>query len=238
MMPQPPTDAALRALLDDCPVLKLILLDRDYGKPCPADRWAVKAAIDHLLKPAHEGMVLDLDVLEREDGAADDVLLIGVVELEKSLPKLIELLKSLSVPAGAILVHDGSTENLMPDLPAKETLVRQMTDDMIQMLLSECMACVPSDWQAGKLTIQCDGDWLGYQLKNALSPNAAIISGPLRDLCEEIAVLMWKNGNQWREAVLQYEGKDFTIKFSYGEPLHPIPRTPVAAQAKPWWKFW
>ncbi len=183
-------------------------------------------------------MVLDLDVLEREDGTVDDVLVIGVVDLDTALPKLGELLKSLNVPAGAILILDGSTENLVPDLLTREELVRQMTDCMIQMILSECMDSAPSDWQAGKLTIQCDGDWLGYQWKNAQSRNAATITGRLRALCEEIAVFMWKNKNQWREAVLQYEGKDFTVKFSYEEPLHPIPRTPAVAEAKPWWKLW
>jgi hypothetical protein len=50
-------DAALRVLLEDHPVLRLTLLDRDYGMPCPSDRWQVKAIIDELLKPAREGMV-------------------------------------------------------------------------------------------------------------------------------------------------------------------------------------
>ena len=233
-------DSALQALLYERPVLRLTLRDRDYGMPCPADRWQVKAAIDDLLKPTLEGMVLDLDVLELEDGTADDILVIGVVNLDAALPKLRELLKSLYVPAGAILVLDGTTENLVPDLPARDELVRQMTDHMMQMLLSACIQCAPSDWQSGTLTIQCDGNWLGYQLKNARSSNAAQISGHLRALCEEIAVFMWRNGNRWREAVMQYEGKSFNVKFSYDEPLHPIPRpaAPAPAPAKPWWKLW
>ncbi|MFB9241928.1 hypothetical protein IV454_29065 [Massilia antarctica] len=228
-------DAALRVLLEGSPVLRLTLRDRDYGMPCPTDRWQVKAAVDDLLKPALEGMVLDLDVV---DATGDDVLVIGVVDLNTALPKLRDLLKSLSVPAGATLVLDGGEENLVPDLPTRDELVRQTTDSMIQMVLAECIESAPSDWQAGTLTIQCDGNWLGYQLKNAKSRNSATISGRLRAMCEEIAVLMWKNGNKWREAVLQYEGKSFTVKFSYEEPLHPIPRSPTAAAVKPWWKLW
>jgi hypothetical protein len=231
-------DAALRDLLKGRPLLRLTLRDRDYGLPCPEDRWQVEAAINDLLKPSSEGMVLRLDVLDGEEGACDDVLVIGVVDLDSVLPKLRDLLKRLNVPSGASLVLDGCEENLVPNLPARDELVRQMTECMIQMALTECIECAPSDWQAGTLTIQCDGNWLGYQLKNARSSNPATISGRLRALCEELAVSMWKNGNEWREAVLQYDGENFTTKFSYEEPLHPIPRIPAAVAAKPWWKLW
>lgn len=233
-------DAALRALLDSQALLRLTLRDRDYGMPCPEDRWHVKAAIDELLKPAQEGMVLDLDVLDTPEGDADDVLIIGVVNIASALPKLRDMLKRLNIPAGAMLVLNGSEENLLSDLPAREEMVRQATDRMIETVLAECIACAPADWQAGTLTVQCDGNWLGYKLKNAQSRNPATISARLRSLCEELAVLMWKNGSQWREAVLQYEGKRFTIQFSYEEPRDPIPRTPVPAPAdpRPWWKFW
>jgi hypothetical protein len=237
-MTQAHPDAALYDSLNSRPKLRLTLRDRDYGKPCPADRWQVKAAIDGLLKPTLEGMVLDMDVLEVGDGSADDVLIIGVADVDAALPKLRELLKSVDVPAGATLVLDGSTENLVPDLVPRDDLVRQTTDYMIQLALSECIACAPADWQTGTLTIQCNGDWLGYQLKNSQSRNPATISGRLAALCEEIAVFMWKNGNQWREAVLNYEGKSFTINFSHEEPLHPIPRPATATVAKPWWKLW
>jgi len=237
-------DAPLRASLKDRPVLSLTLRDRDYGAPCPEDRWYVKGAIDDLLKPAQEGMVLDLDVLDTPEGDADDILVIGVVDLASALPKLRDLFKRLNIPAGAILVVDGSEENLIPDLPSRAELVRQATDSMIQMVLAESIACAPADWESGTLTIQCDGNWLGYKLKNAKSRNSASISGDLKSLCEELAVLMWKNGNEWREAVLAYEGKRFTIAFSYEEPREPIPRTPAPTPAPapaapwPWWKLW
>lgn len=235
-------DAALRDLLEGRPRLRLTLLDRDYGMPCPEDRWEVKAEIDRLLKPSLEGMVLRLDVLEDEDGNADDLLIIGVVDLESALPKLRALLNKLHVPAGAVLVVDGSDDNLVPDLPTRSELVRQMTEQFIRMAAAECIACAPPDWHTGTLTIQCDGQWVGYQLKNDQSSNPAAISGRLAALCEEIAVLMWKNGSRWREAVLHYEGKDFTIEFSDEEPRHPIPRAADAgaapAPAKPWWKLW
>ena len=245
-------DAPLRASLKDRPVLSLTLRDRDYGAPCPEDRWYVKGEIDDLLKPAQEGMVLDLDVLDTPEGDADDILIIGVVDLDAALPKLRDLFKRLNLAAGAILVVDGSDDNLIADLPARAELVRQATDSMIEMVLAECIACAPADWQAGTLTIQCDGNWLGYKLKNAASNNAASISGQLRSLCEELAVLMWKNGNEWREAVLAYEGERFTIAFSYEEPRDPIPRTPDSTPAatpaptpaaapaapRPWWKLW
>jgi len=213
-------DDDLQSLLQDCPVLKLTLRDRDYGMPCPEDRWQVKAAIDELLKPTLEGMVLDLDVV---DETADDVLIIGVVDLDAALPKLCDLLKKLHLPFGTTLVLDGSEENLVTDLPTRDELVRQMTEHMIQVVMAECVECAPSDWKGGVLTIQYDGNWLGYQLKNAQSSNSATISGRLRQMCEAITMFIWRNGNRWREAVLQYEGKNYTINFSYDEPLHPIP---------------
>lgn len=233
-------DAPLRALLEGRPLLRLTLRDRDYGMPCPEDRWYVKGAIDDLLKPAMEGMVLRLDVLDTSEGDCDDVLVIGVVDPATALPKLRDLLARLQVPAGAVLAWEGSNDNLLPGLPTRKELVRQATDRIIEMVLAECMACAPADWQSGTLTVQCDGNWLGYKLKNARSGNPATISARLRTLCEELAVLMWKNGNQWREAVLEYEGKRFTMQFAYEEPLDPIPRTtvPASGEPKPWWKFW
>jgi hypothetical protein len=178
-----------------------------------------------------------LDVV---DVTADDVLIIGVMDPATALAKLRDLLKRLNLPAGATLVLDGGAENLIPDLPPRDELVRRATDTMTQLVAAECIGSAPSDWKAGTLTIQCDSDWLGYQLKNAQSMNPATISGRLRDLCEELAVLMWRSGNRWREVVLQFEGKRFTLKFSYEEPPHPIPRPAPAAVAvtKPWWKFW
>lgn len=237
------SDAALQQSLQGGPLLRLTLRDRDYGMPCPEDRWEVKAAIDKLLKPSLEGMVLDLDVLETADGDCDDVLLIGVVDIDSSVPKLHKLLKGLQVSAGATLIVDGTEKNLVSDLKPRAELVAEMTEVWIQMLLAESRACAPSDWQGGTLTIQCDGQWLGYQLKNTRSNNAAPISGRLQSMCEETAVFMWKNGHQWREAVLDFEGKEFTINFSYVEPSYLIPRGAVPAPAppvpaKPFWKFW
>lgn len=233
-------DAPLRAALQGCPLLRLTLRDRDYGTPCPPDRWYVKAAIDDALKPAMEGMVLDLDVLDTPDGDADDVLVIGVIDLDTALPALRAVLQRLNIPAGASLVLDGSDENLAPGLPTRNELVRQATDKLIEAVLAESIVCAPADWQSGRLTIQCDGNWLGYKLKNAQSRHAASISGELRSLCEELAVLMWKNGSRWREAVLAYDGPRFTIAFSNDEPRDPIPRpsTPAPATPEPWWKIW
>ncbi|WP_036165042.1 hypothetical protein [Massilia sp. 9096] len=243
-------DAALRAMLEDRPRLRLILRDRDYGMPCPENRWQVKAAIDALLKPALEGMVLDVDILEDED----DVLVIGVVDLDSALPRLRDLLERLRVPAGAILLLDGREENLAPELPARDERVRHAIDHGIQQVTAECVACSPHDRQSGTLTIQYDGNWLAYSLKNAWSNNIASISEHLKALCEELAVLMWKNGDRWREAVLRYEGTRFTLKFDYDEPLHPIGRpsgSDTASSAEPasdsgadpgtakrWWKVW
>ena len=237
-MPEVHPDAALLTLLEARPRLRLTLLDRDYGTPCAEDRWHVKGAIDHALKPSLLGMVLDVDILERDDGTCDDVLVIGVVSLETTLPKIRDVLMRLNVPAGATLVMDGAEENLLSDLPVRDELVRRETDSVLQQVLVECINCAPPDWQAGTLTIQCDGNWLGYKLKNADSRKAATISPHLRALCEELAVLMWRNGNQWREAVLQYEGTKFSIAFSYDEPLHPIPRVSPPTPAKAWWKLW
>lgn len=230
-------DAAMSALLEGRPTFRLILRDRDYGMPCPRDRWEVKEAIDGLLKPAGMGTVLDLDVLELENGECDDVLVIGTVNPATALPQLCELLKQMNVPQGAVLTVEGSEENLLTSLVPRDTLVRDSTDNLIQLVLAESIRCAPADWQAGTLTIECDGNWLGYKLKNPESENAATISDELRQLCEEFAVLMWKNGNRWTEAVLRYEGQKFNVEFSYDERA---PETELVPPALPkaWWKLW
>lgn len=216
--------AALQKKLEGKPRLWLTLRDRDYGAPCPNDRWQVQASVNELLLPLGLGMVIDLDVLETEDGDADDVLEIGVFDVKMVLPKLRELLKQINIAAGASLTLDGGQFNLLPDLLTRAELFQLKSEQLITKLIEESRLCAPSDWQAGTLTIQFDGNWLGYKLKNPQSDNKATISSELKHICEEFAMLMWINGKQWREAALSFEGENFTINFNYDEQSDPIPR--------------
>ncbi|MFZ6679211.1 hypothetical protein [Undibacterium sp. Tian12W] len=102
---------------------------------------------------------------------------------------------------------------------------------LINALLAESIKCSPASWSEGFLHMDSDGLNINYKLKNAKSNDKAQISGPLRDLCEEVYVVMRQNGDIWRDATLHFfkadQGWNYKINFNYSNK----------AIKKPWWKF-
>ncbi|MGW8393482.1 hypothetical protein [Pseudoduganella sp. HUAS MS19] len=113
-------------------------------------------------------------------------------------------------------------------------------------LLKESISCSPETWDAGWLTIDCDGTYMNYSLKNGKSEDKAQISGQLRQLCEDLYVEMRESGDWWVKAVLHFfreEGAwSYKLDFTYqdqpavGQPLERQPSQET--HAKSWWKFW
>ncbi|SFG98560.1 hypothetical protein SAMN05518865_1278 [Duganella sp. CF458] len=113
-------------------------------------------------------------------------------------------------------------------------------------LLKESISCSPESWQAGYLTIDCDGSYMNYSLKNASSEDKAQISGQLRQLCEDLYVEMRESGDWWVKAVLHFFREDgswsYKLDFTYQDQtatLQHLERQPhQESKTKPWWKFW
>ena len=103
--------------------------------------------------------------------------------------------------------------------------------DLINNLVSECVKCSPASWSEGLLSIDSNGLYINYKLKNKKSKDTALISDPLRFLCEEIYVVMRKNDDIWIDASLHYFKQDgswnYKLNFNYSNKKI----------EKPWWKF-
>ena len=80
--------------------------------------------------------------------------------------------------------------------------------DIITALITESVSCSPSSWNKGTLTIDCDGTAINYKLKNEDEEEKATISGPLRDLCERLYVVMRNNNEAWIQAVLHFSNNE------------------------------
>ena len=97
--------------------------------------------------------------------------------------------------------------------------------DVLSRLVTEAVACAPKEWDHGTLTVQCDGKWLDYQLKNAEQQGKAKISDKLRDLIEELYVLMAGRGDVWTAATITFrmDGEEARCdaSFQYAKPLNP-----------------
>lgn len=113
-------------------------------------------------------------------------------------------------------------------------------------LVNESITCSPESWEAGYLTIDCDGSYMNYSLKNGESHDKAQISGELRQLCEDLYVEMRQSGDWWIKAVLHFfrsEGSwSYKIDFTYPEKpaaQQALDKEPsITAEPKPWWRFW
>lgn len=105
-------------------------------------------------------------------------------------------------------------------------------------LVKESITCSPESWEAGYLTIDCDGSYMNYSLKNGESPDKAQISGELRQLCEDLYVEMRQSGDRWIKAVLHFFRADgsWSYKVDFTYPDKPAPS--MKAEPKPWWRFW
>ncbi len=92
-------------------------------------------------------------------------------------------------------------------------------NEVINNLVGESIGCSPMSWNAGTLTIDCDGTAIHYKLKNHEDENKASLSDELRGLCEQLYVLMRDNGDVWNAATINYFKKEdtwgFKVDFEY-----------------------
>lgn len=112
-------------------------------------------------------------------------------------------------------------------------------NDILTRLVRETVACTPSEWTKGALTIDCDGTRINYKLKNTDHPETASISEKLRDLIDEFYVRMAQRGEPWTQAIVSFsqEGGSvkFDTKFSYSASQQ---ATKAPEKSKSRWKFW
>lgn len=109
--------------------------------------------------------------------------------------------------------------------------------ESLTALVRECIRCSPESWDKGRLTIQCDGHRIDYQLKNVESEGKAVISKELAQLCEDYWGAFMRSGEPWLESeieFLQVEGKwTFNAQYKYTKQT-----VPAVQASKPFWKFW
>src|SRR6185503_9120046 len=114
----------------------------------------------------------------------------------------------------------------------------------LQSLIGEAVFCTPESWDEGCLTIECDGSYMTYALKNERSDEKAQISAALRQLCEDFYVVMRKSGDWWIAASIRFFRKDerwsFEVKFSYPPKAEGsrAPSESPGSAPKPWWRIW
>ena len=116
-------------------------------------------------------------------------------------------------------------------------MLEQMNQVLIN-LVNESIACSPSSWRKGTLTIESDGIAVFYKLTNEGSEERSAISDRLRYLCEELYTTMKNNGHIWKKAYIFFyqdleDGWKYKTEFEYEEP--PIK---TLKPKRPWWKFW
>jgi len=130
--------------------------------------------------------------------------------------------------------------------------------EVMNALVGEAISCSPESWDRGVLSIECDGSFMNYALKNDHASERAEISGELRALCEELYVVMRQAGDLWLGATIHFFQEDekwsFKAEFKYPqpavfaplipmptqavEPEGPSPNPSVSTSSKPWWRFW
>lgn len=225
-------------LLEGKPRLQVTFYEKDYGQPCLMECGDFELAAHKELTECDLGEVGRIRYHHTEDGNHYWCLNIGVVDLEIGIEKIIKILHDLKAPKGTTLkqIHPDTVEYDL-DLKEKSELVLEESNRLLNSLIFESVKCSPTSWDQGKLTISFDGQMVLYKLKNKKSNKKAVISSALRQLCEDFCVLMWANGNQWREAEISFTRKNgeinFNASFNYDEPS-----ASPAEEDKPWWKFW
>ena len=80
--------------------------------------------------------------------------------------------------------------------------------ETLNALARESVIGMPESWSRGTLTIERDGQAINYSLTNANEDGKASIGPALRALCEELYVVMRRNGDVWRRAVVALERSD------------------------------
>ncbi|WP_447936314.1 hypothetical protein [Thermomonas fusca] len=103
-------------------------------------------------------------------------------------------------------------------------------NDVTSRLIAETVACCPTTWDRGVLSIQSDGIQMTYQLKNADHPDEAVISESLKDLIDELYVRMARRGDAWAEAAATWWRDGDSCKFNV-EYVYP------KSKKAPWWKI-
>lgn len=231
-----------RHLLTDCPILELTYRDDELDVPCPSRNFDLQGPVSDAIEADELGRILDVDCLGENDNLYWKWR-IGAVQLDACVSVIGTVLRSLPMSSNLVLrqVEPVQVEYDL-GLKDKATLTREMATRYINELVSESLRCSPHSWREGVLTIQTDGRQLNYQLKNPASKDKATISDALRAFCEELCVLLWRNGNCWTEARINFSrgdgGGDFKVNFSYETGLFAVPPPTVPGALKPWWKFW
>ncbi len=229
-------------LLSGCAILELTYRDDELGAPCPDRNIDLESSIGDAIEADELGRILDVDC-EEENENLYWKWQIGAVKLDECVAVISKVLGALPMSSNALLRQIEPTQ-MEYDLGLKDkvTLTREKAAHYINELVSESLRCSPSSWREGVLTIQTDGTQLNYQLKNPAAKDKATISDALRALCEELCVLLWKNGNRWTEARINFSRSngevDFKVSFSYETGLNIVPPPTVSSALKPWWKFW
>ncbi|WP_439893090.1 hypothetical protein ACS7SF_24580 (plasmid) [Ralstonia sp. 25C] len=110
-------------------------------------------------------------------------------------------------------------------------------NEALTALVNEAIRCSPESWEAGRLTIQCDGHRIDYRLKNVEAKDKAVISNELARLCEEYWGAFMKNGEAWLESEIDFRRVEGRWKFS-ASFKYPKPATVATPPRKPFWKLW
>lgn len=110
--------------------------------------------------------------------------------------------------------------------------------DILDRLVAETVACTPQDWTKGTLTIESDGTYVNYKLKNPDEPGAADISEKLRDLIDELCVRMARRGDSWTEAKISFFHDGADLKFNAAFEYAGNAPQETRAESRPWWRFW
>jgi len=97
-------------------------------------------------------------------------------------------------------------EPMPPSQEAPEWLKEQ--EEILDALHEDVMAGIPDTWTSATLTIETDGNWIDYKLKNLVGePGKATISNLLAQLSEDLYVNASSHGAAWTKVVLTYTKK-------------------------------
>ncbi len=202
-------------LLDGKPVLEVIFPLSRLGLPYLDDTMVFENIVQDEMTNCDLGKVVG--GWGRDDEMATNI---GVVDLQVGVEKITSILKRVKAPMGTTLRQiEPEVKDFPLDLMDKSEFFQRESNTLINDLISESIKCSPASWTNGALTINFDGSYVTYKLKNANSPDKALISDELKKMCEEFCVLMWSNGQRWIESELAYAriggSVDFKVNFKY-----------------------
>ncbi|MEL1266062.1 hypothetical protein [Pseudoxanthomonas putridarboris] len=100
---------------------------------------------------------------------------------------------------------------------------KQQQAKILDALHEDVMAGIPDTWTSAVLTIETDGNWTQYKLKNNVGePGKATISDLIAQLSEEFYVSSASCGSAWIKADLSYtkvsdNNWSFRADFTYAD---------------------